>query len=323
MIRRVYAAVVKTIGQGPVYELVDVPQPTKNQVQIQVIAAGIHKVVRSIADGRHYVKVKTLPFIPGIDGVGTLPDGKKVYFVNMAPPNGTMSQLVNADENMTIPLPENADPVHFAAIMNAGLASWTALTERAQIKSGETVLVLGVTGSSGQMAAASARLLGAKRVVGVGRNKSLLNQLVADGTIDVSVPLDDDDTKYQELIAKEAADVDIVMDFLWGRPTEIAMAGIHSGRNDSSQHLRWVQVGQMAGATIQLNGGFLRSKNVELIGSGIGPISMKQMLQSLQRMVPMVVEGKLKTSVLTIPLKDIESKWQETADAKERVVVVM
>ena len=323
MLRRVYAAVIKTIGQAPAYELVDVSQPTANQVQIQVIAAGIHKVVRSIADGRHYVKVKTLPFIPGIDGVGTLPDGKKVYFVNMAPPNGTMSQLVNADKSLTISLPDNADPVHFAAIMNAGLASWVALTERAQIKSGETVLVLGVTGSSGQMAAASARLLGAKRVVGVGRNKVLLDQLVADGTIDVSVPLDDDDTKYQELIAKEAANVDIVMDFLWGRPTEVAMAGIHAGRNDSAQRLRWVQVGQMAGATIQLNGGFLRSKNVEMIGSGIGPISMKQMLQSLESMVPMVAEGKLKTSVLTIPLKDIESKWQETADAKERVVVVM
>ncbi|UJR12103.1 hypothetical protein I4U23_016281 [Adineta vaga] len=323
MLCQAHAAVVKTIGQTPICELVDVPSPTTNQIQVQVIAVGIHQIVRSIVNGQHYTKVKTLPMIPGVDGVGTLPNGKKVYFIKMAPPNGTMSQLVNVDKDMMIPLPDNADPIVFAAIMNAGLASWTAITERAQIQSGETVLVLGVTGSSGQMAATSARLLGAKHVIGVGRNQSILDQLVKEGTIDVSISLSDDLAQYQELIAKEAADADIVMDFLWGKPTEIALAGIHSRRKNSEQRLRWIQIGQMAGTTIQLPGGLLRSKNIEMIGSGLGSISLKQMLKSLETMIPMVIQEKLTTSVLEISLTDIEKKWQETTDAKERVVVVM
>lgn len=323
MSRRVYAAVVKTLGQAPLYELIDLPAPTTNQVQVQVIAAGVHRVVRSIAGGQHYIKPKTLPLIPGIDGVGTLSNGKKVYFVIMAPTNGSISEQVNIDPELTIPLPDAADPTVFAAIMNAGLASWMALRERAHIQPGETVLILGVTGSSGQMAALSAHLLGAKRVIGVGRNKAVLDQLLADGKINASIVLDDDDAKFQQAIEKDAGDVDIVMDYLWGRPTEVAMAGIQSSRKDTTQRLRWIEVGQMAGATIQLSAALLRSKNIEISGSGIGPISMKDMLKSLENMVPMVMEGKLTTSVTTIPLKDIEKKWEETADAKERVVVVM
>jgi NADPH:quinone reductase-like Zn-dependent oxidoreductase len=320
MTRRVYAAVVKTLGQVPRYELIDLPPPSTNQVQVQVIAAGAHRVVRAIASGRHYVKPKTMPLIPGIDGVGTLSNGKKIYFISM---NGSMSEHVNVDHEMIIDLPDIADPIVFAAIMNAGLGSWTALRERARIKPGETVLILGVTGSSGQMAATSAHLLGAKRVVGVGRNKSVLDQLVANGTIDAAVALDNDEAIYQQAIETEAANVDIVIDYLWGRPTEITMAGIQSARKDAAQRLRWVEVGQMAGANIQFSAGFLRSKNIEIIGSGFGSIPLKEILNSLKHMVPMVMGGKLTTSVIAIPLKDIEQKWEETAETDERVVVVM
>jgi NADPH:quinone reductase-like Zn-dependent oxidoreductase len=320
MARRVYAAVVKTLGQIPVYELIDLPPPTTNQVQVQVIAAGAHRVVRAIASGRHYVKPKTMPLIPGIDGVGTLSNGKKIYFFSM---NGSMSEHVNVDPELTIDLPDTADSIVFAAIMNAGLGSWMALRERAHMQPSETALILGVTGSSGQMAAASAHLLGAKRVVGVGRNTSILNQLLANGTIDAAVPLDNDETKYQQAIEKEGANVDIVIDYLWGRPTEMTMAAIQSARKDAAQRLRWVEVGQMAGPTIQCSAALLRSKNIEIIGSGIGPISAKEMLKSLEHMVPMVMEGKLTTSVMAIPLKDIEKKWEKTAEVGERVVVVM
>lgn len=323
MTRRVHAAVIKTLGQPPVYELIDLPAPTTDQVQVKVDAAGIHRVVRSIASGRHYVKPETGSIVPGLDGVGTLSNGKKVYFVSMTPPNGTMSEYVNVDPQLTIPLPDSADSNLFAGIMNAGIGSWVALRERAHIQPNEIVLVLGVTSSSGQLAAKSARLLGAKRVIGVGRNTSVLNQLVADKTIDTSIVLDDNHENFQQNIEKEANDVDIVIDYLWGQPTEMTMAAIHSARKDSTQRLRWIEVGQMAGPTIQLSAGLLRSKNIEFSGSGLGPVSTKDMLKSLEQMVPMVIERKLTTPILTVPLKDIQNKWQETADAKERVVVVL
>ncbi|CAF1494855.1 unnamed protein product [Adineta steineri] len=323
MARRVYAAVVKALGQVPRCELIDLPSPTSNQVEVQVIAAGVHQLVRAIIGGRHYIKPKTSPIVAGVDGVGKLSNGEKIFFISMAPPTGTMSEHVNVHRDMMIPLPNNADPILFAAIMNAGMASWMALRQRARIQPGETVLILGVTGSSGQIAASTARLLGAKHVIGVGRNTSILDQLLSDGKIDASIPLTNDEEQIQQAIAKEAAGVDIVLDFLWGRPTEIAMAGIQSARKDPAQRLRWVEIGQMAGPTIQCSAMFLRSKNIEIMGSGIGPISLTEMLKDLEHMVPLVMEGKLTTSVITIPLKDIETKWEETANAKERVVVVM
>jgi hypothetical protein len=101
------------------------------------------------------------------------------------------------------------------------------------------------------------------------------------------------------------------------------MAGIQSARKDAAQRLRWVEVGQMAGANIQFSAGLLRSKNIEIIGSGFGSIPLKEILNSLKHMVPMVMGGKLTTSVIAIPLKDIEQKWEETAETDERVVVVM
>lgn len=323
MSQRVFAAVVQALGQVPRYELIDLPPPTTNQVQVQVLAAGIHRVVRSIASGQHYIKPKIMPFVPGVDGVGTLPNGQKVYFVALTPPNGTITERINVASDMTIPLPDAADPTVFAGIMNAGLGSWMALHERARIQPGESVLILGVTGSSGQMAAASAYLLGAKRVIGVGRNTSILDQLLTDGKINASIALSDDHAQVQQAIEKEAADVDIVLDYLWGRPTEIAMAAIQSARKDPGQRLRWVEIGQIAGATIQCSAALLRSKNIEIIGSGIGPVSTQDMLKSLAHMVPLVMDGKLTTSVMTIPLKGIEKKWEETATAQERVVVVI
>ena len=323
MLRRVYAAVVKAFGQAPCYELIDLPPPTAEQVQVQVIAAGIHQLVRAIASGRHYIKTTTLPFVAGVDGVGTLPSGQKVYFMTVNTPIGSMSQYVNVPYEMIVPLPDAADPIIYAATINAGLGSWVALRERAQIHSGETVLILGVTGNSGQLAAASAHLLGAKRVIGVGRNTSILDKLLASGKINNSIHLSDNDEQFQKAIEKEAADVDVVLDYLWGRPTEVAMLAIQSARKDATQRLRWVEIGQMAGGIIQFPAALLRSKNIVINGSGFGSISTSDILKNVKDMVPLIMEGKLTTPVVTIPLKDIENKWEEMAGAKERVVVII
>ncbi len=53
----------------------------KNEILVDVVAAGLHTRVRSQANGSHYTSTDELPLIPGIDGVGRLPDGQLVYFV--------------------------------------------------------------------------------------------------------------------------------------------------------------------------------------------------------------------------------------------------
>src|ERR1700722_6778247 len=76
------AAVVTTFEQPPHYQEFDVPAPTGDAFAIvDVLAAGLHPRVRSDATGRHYASTGALPMIPGIDGVGRMADGRRVYFV--------------------------------------------------------------------------------------------------------------------------------------------------------------------------------------------------------------------------------------------------
>ena len=65
------AAVVFDLAEGPVWaDFID-PQPAPGQTLIDVRAAAISHVVKARASGRHYSFDGNLPFVPGIDGVGT------------------------------------------------------------------------------------------------------------------------------------------------------------------------------------------------------------------------------------------------------------
>lgn len=75
-----YAAIVRSFDSGPKYEKVAAPVPSgEHEALVDVLAAGLHLRVRAQANGSHYTSTDELPLIPGIDGVGRLPDGKLVY----------------------------------------------------------------------------------------------------------------------------------------------------------------------------------------------------------------------------------------------------
>ncbi len=74
------AAVIFDLAEGPVWaDFID-PQPAPGQTLIDVRAAALSHVVKARASGRHYSFDGNLPFVPGIDGVGTTPQGQRVYF---------------------------------------------------------------------------------------------------------------------------------------------------------------------------------------------------------------------------------------------------
>ena len=83
---------------------------------------------------------------------------------------------------MRFPLPGTARPEAVAAGVNPGIASWLPLQARlAEAGRLGTVLILGITGMSGFLAAQNARLLGASRVVGAGRSRAGLERAAAAG----------------------------------------------------------------------------------------------------------------------------------------------
>ena len=133
------------------------------EVLVKVRAAALSNLVKGQASGKHYSSGSELPFVPGYDGVGTLPDGRRAYFFGPPAPFGAMAEWSVAAASRTILLPDAVDDVTAAALGNPGLASWGALLGRARLQPGESVLVNGATGVAGQQAIQVAKVLGAQQ----------------------------------------------------------------------------------------------------------------------------------------------------------------
>jgi NADPH:quinone reductase-like Zn-dependent oxidoreductase len=251
--------VVRSFDHPPRYETYATPEPAgPDEVLVDVLAVGLHPRVRTGAAGRHYTSTGTLPMIPGIDGVGRLPDGRRVYFASPDDAWGSMAEQAVVDLRRIVSLPEDIDVIKVAAAMNPAMSAWVALRRRVQLVPGQSVLVLGATGNAGGMAVQVAKRLGAGRVVGAGRNPERLAELPAMGADDV-VALVDDPVVTADLLAKAAADVDIVIDYLWGAPAAMAIMALLTARADRSRPMDWIQIGAMAGPTIELPSVALRS----------------------------------------------------------------
>ena len=165
-----HAAVVTKFDSPPAYQEFPTPVPREpNQALADVLAVGLHPRVRSQANGSHYTSTGDLPLIPGVDGVARTPDGATRYFVMGDTTMGAMAEQTVIDLRRSIVLPEGSDPVTIAAAMNPAMSSWVALRRRISFQPGQSVLVLGATGSAGRLAVQVAKYLGASRVIGAGR----------------------------------------------------------------------------------------------------------------------------------------------------------
>src|SRR6202453_2464784 len=171
------AAVVSNFKVPPRYTTFADPVPAEGERRVTVSAAGLHPIVKSLANGTHYGSTGELPFIPGVDGVGRLDDGARVFFGVARPPYGTMAERGLAAGWMCIPVPDGLDDATAAGIANPAMSSWVALSARAKFVAGESVLILGATGVAGQLAVQIAKRRGARRVVGAGRNPEALEKL--------------------------------------------------------------------------------------------------------------------------------------------------
>jgi|SRR5580692_9009886 len=313
------AAVVRSFEHPPRYESFDLPATSgRNDVVVEVLAAGLHPRVRSGAAGDHYADDRTLPMIPGVDGVGRLADGRRVYFVVHDTPLGTMAEKTIADLRRCVPLPDDADEAVVAAAMNPAMSSWLALRLRVPLSPGQQVLVLGATGNAGAMAVEIARRLGAGRVIAAGRDVARLRTLPAD----VTVTLTDQSESSDQALAQAAADVDVVIDYLWGAPAERAMLSLLTARADRGAPIHWVQVGSVAGPAISLPSVALRSTNIRILGSGQGSIPVAGIVAELPALVAEIAAGTFTVNAVRVPLARVESAWNAPAPRGQRLVFV-
>jgi NADPH:quinone reductase-like Zn-dependent oxidoreductase len=315
------AAVVSSFDTAPHYEEFPVPIPAGgDDMVIDVIAAGLHPRVRSQADGSHYTSTGELPLVPGIDGVGRGGDGLLRYFVLPDTRVGAMAEQTVIDTRRSIVLPEDADPITVAAAMNPAMSSWVALRQRVPFQAGQNVLVLGATGSAGQMAVQIAKRLGANQVIAAGRNPSRLAGLPALGATD-TVVLDGDADPVTRRLGQAAADVDVVIDYLWGEPAAAAMVALVTGRADRGQPLAWIQVGSVAGSAASIPSAALRAARLQIIGSGQGSVSTREILAELPALAQEITAGRFEIDARATSLTDVEQAWADAAGPAQRIVI--
>jgi NADPH:quinone reductase-like Zn-dependent oxidoreductase len=308
------AAVVRAPGQTPVYAEFAEPIASAGESRVRVTAASMSQVVKSRASGTHYSSSGQFPFVVGIDGVGRLDDGTRVYFVLPTAPYGSMAEQTVVPSAHCLPLPDELDDVTAAAIANPGMASWAAYTERARLKPGETVLVNGATGTAGRLAVQIAKHLGAKKVIATGRNVEALHSLAALGA-DVTIPLVTSETALEESFKAQFAEkVDVVIDYLWGKSAEQILVAAAKAAPEAVP-IRFVHVGSVSGPNITLPSPVLRSSAIELMGSGIGSIPPARFVNAIDALLRATMPAGFRIAARPVPLSEIEQAWPEDNNA--------
>jgi NADPH:quinone reductase-like Zn-dependent oxidoreductase len=306
------AAVVTAFDTPPKY--LDFPDPVasgKDEIVVDVLAAGLHPRVRSQANGSHYTSTGALPLVPGVDAVVRDPMGRIRYAVLDDTTLGTMAERTVIELDRSVVLPASIDPVLVAAAMNPAMSSWVALRQRIHLGRRQRVLVLGATGNAGRLAIQVAKGLGAAQVIAAGRDQARLSELKALGA--------DETCTFDQLAA--AAEVDVVLDYVWGPPAARAMADMVTAREDRSRQLTWIEIGSVAGATAAIPSAALRQARLQIVGSGQGSVGTGEYLAEVHSLAEAIVAGTVTVDARAVPLADVEAAWAD-ADAKHRVVLI-
>jgi NADPH:quinone reductase-like Zn-dependent oxidoreductase len=307
------AAVVTAFDAPPRY--LDFPDPVargKDEIVVDVLAAGLHPRVRSQADGSHYTSTGALPLVPGVDAVVRDPKGRIRYAVLDDTTLGTMAERTVIELDRSVILPDRTDPVLLAAAMNPAMSSWVALRQRIDFGRRQRVLVLGATGNAGRMAIQVAKRFGASQVIAAGRERDRLGELGALGA--------DQTCTFDQLSA--AAEVDVVLDYVWGEPTATAMTDLLTARRDRGRALTWIEIGSVAGPHAPIPSAALRSARLQIIGSGIGSVPGRDFVKEVPKLAEAVAEGAFDVRGRAVPLSEVEHAWTAAAKTSDRIVLV-
>ena len=219
-------------------------------------------------------------------------------------------------------VPDNLDDATAAAIPNPALSSWLPLVCSAHLAPGETVLVLGATGTAGKLAIQIAKLLGAGRVVAAGRNErtlSTLRELGADATVSLALPDNQVIEAFTEAAGKKGYNV--ILDYLWGRPTELLLAALTRAEFlVEASNVRLIPIGESAGPTISLRAEVFRSAGLAIPGGGFPAPEI--FLDIYNQLMAAAAGRKLRIDTERVPLADVEKAWQRVDLRGRRLVLI-
>ena len=315
------AAVVEAIGSPPAVGDVDEPALDAGSALVAVEAVPLNPVEIRVAAGRHPREAQ-VPYVPGVEGVGRvvessrIPPGRRVRFESAALPgfgaNGTLAERAAVPEESLAVLPDEAPADLAAALGVVGITALLAI-ERAAPAGGERVLVLGATGAVGQLAVQLAKLLGAGRVVGAGRNAERLPHILDLGA-DAVVELGAGDLSAAFENAA-GGPLDIVIDALWGEP---AMAALRVLAPEG----RLVNVGQPAGTDVRIPLELVRNRQGAIHAISSGWTALQRKASLYDRLLDYALSGHLTVDREVVPFDDVATAWQRQDSSPGRKLVI-
>jgi NADPH:quinone reductase-like Zn-dependent oxidoreductase len=303
----VRAAVLHEYGSTPRFGEFAEPSPAAGQVVVDVAAAALHHLDLHKATGTFYMGPPPLPSCVGTDGVGRLPDGRRVYFDATVAPHGSMAERSLVSQGALFDVADGIDDASAAALGNTGLGAWLALAWRSGLQPGETVLVLGACGAVGTIAVQAAKILGAGRVVAAARAGERLSRLLERGA-DAIVELEGDRDLTAALREAAGGDVNVTIDTLWGEPALAAMKA-------AARHGRHVQVGQLAGLDLSLPAPTIRSLSLDVRGFSVAHPPIEVRRHGYLRLTQHVARGEIVVDAQRVPLEQVATAWERQQNA--------
>ncbi len=292
------AWICEAFGEEP--KLIDWADPTPGpgQVVIDVTACGVNFADTLILQGK-YQKRPDGPFSPGFEVSGTIRavgEGVDQFSIGdpvMALPDwGGFAGCVIADASLVIPLPDDVDFFDAAAFQIAYGTSWFGLKYRANVQSGDLVLVHGAAGGVGLTAVECAKLLGATVIATAGGADKcqIAKDHGADHVIDYKVENIRDRVREIAASLGRPKGVDVVYDPVGGDVFDQSLRCVAPGA-------RMLLIGFASGAVPQIPANILLVKNVTAIGFYFGAYLEQNpdiAQQGMAELLALLREGKIK-----------------------------
>ena len=317
------AAIVKEFGpiaSHTVGELPD-PIPRDGEVLVTIKATAVNFVDSLVVTGK-YQFLPQRPFAPGKlpagivtalgDSVSGLQVGDRVLTLAE---QGGYAQKIAVDAKQCFRLPEAMSFGEAASMALVYDTSWFALRERARIKTGDSVLVLGATGGVGFASIQFAKAMGAKVLAGVSNARKAPSVLAAGANdfVDLSSPNLRDSLREQVFAKNGGQGVDIVIDPVGGDAFDAALRAL-------AWRGRLIVIGFASGRIPEVKANYLLVKNIEVTGLQVSDYRKRMpdmMAECMREIFALYDAGMLKPAPFhTAPLEAFASSLQSVVDRR-------
>ena len=320
------AVLCKTYGppESLVLEDVEPLKPGRGQVVIGVKACGVNFPDTLIIQGKYQFK-PPMPFSPGSEVAGVVKEiGAGIEHVKVGDHviaftgHGGFAEEVLAEAAQLIPMPKGMDFTIASAFVLTYGTSHYALKDRAQLKPGETLLVLGAAGGVGLAAVEIGKVMGARVIAAASSDEKLevCKQHGADEVINYSS--EDLRERLKELTSGEG--VDVVYDPLGGNYSETALRGMAWGG-------RFLVIGFTTGEIPRIPLNLTLLKGCSIVGVFWGSFTArdpKRSQEHLQELLTWFETGKIKPLIsATYPLSRAANALNDMMNRKVQGKVVL